>query len=67
MSMASLEREIIWELREVSGVPKLTMKSVREWSTSETKTQSDETHFFLPKLRIHCDVATVALGKKVSK
>ena len=56
MSMATLEREILLELKEVSGNKKIKMKDVMEWATSEVKAQDGEKYYYLPKLGIHCAV-----------
>lgn len=56
MSMATLERAILAELREVAKNPKIKQKDIMEWSTSEVKAQQGETLFFLPVLHVYCAV-----------
>lgn len=56
MSMASLEKAILAELRLVSGNKKLKMADVMEWSTSKIESQKGETYYFLPELKVHCAV-----------
>ena len=52
MSMASLEREILKEAREVSARPKLKKSDVVEWSTGELKPEPGETRYRLPKIGV---------------
>lgn len=56
MSMASLEKEILKELKEVTGNPKLTKNSIMEWSTGTVKAQAGEKLVRLPKLQINCAI-----------
>ncbi len=58
MSMATLEREILAELKAIAKNPKLTKNSIMEWSTTEVKAEEGETLYFLPKLKIYCAVKT---------
>lgn len=51
--MASLEREILAELKEVTGNKKLTKNSIQEWSTTPVKAQVGEEIAQLPKLHIY--------------
>ncbi len=53
MSIASFERELLFELKEVTGNKKLTRNSWMEWSTTPVKAQDGELLAFLPKLSIH--------------
>ena len=58
--MDKLEREILNDLKMVSGNKKLRHKDIMEWSTSEEivkkKLQADEKYYHLPKLGIHVAV-----------
>lgn len=56
MSMQSIEREMMIELREVAKNPKLKLKQVMEWSTGEVKAQEGETFYRLPKLGLNVAV-----------
>lgn len=56
MSMRSLETAIINELREVSGIKKLRVKDMLEWTTGEIKPDVTEQVFFLRNLRINVAV-----------
>ena len=53
MSLASLEREMLFELKRVTKNPKLTKNSIQEWSTGPVKAQAGETLIFLPTLQIN--------------
>ncbi len=52
MSMASLEREILAELKQITGNSKLTKNSIQEWSTTPVKAQEGELLAELPKLHV---------------
>lgn len=56
MSFATLEREVLAELKQVAKNSKLRLKDIMEWSTGEIKPQEGETYFFLPNLKVHCCV-----------
>lgn len=57
MSLATLEKEIIKELREVTGNKKLTLKNLMEWSTGNVEVKdATEKLVYLPKLKINCAV-----------
>lgn len=56
MSMATLEKAILTELKEVAKNSKIRQKDIMEWSTSEVKAHEGETLFFLPVLHIYCAV-----------
>lgn len=56
MSVASLEKAIVKELRIVAKNEKIKLKDLMEWSTGELKAQEGETLFFLPDLKVHCAV-----------
>lgn len=53
MSVASFERALLQELREVTGNKKLTRNSWMEWSTTPVKAEEGEKLAHLPKLGIH--------------
>lgn len=53
MSLATLERAIMDELREVSGNKKLRKKDLMEWSTGKVEAQEGEKVYFLPKLNMN--------------
>ena len=52
MSLASLEREILKELREVTKNKKLTKNSIQEWSTTPVETEAGEKNIELQRLKI---------------
>ncbi len=56
MSVASLEKAIVKELRTVAKNEKIKLKHLMEWSTGELKAQEGETLFFLPDLKVYCAV-----------
>ena len=64
MSMRTLEREMLNELKEVSGVRGIRQKDIQEWSTGNVTAAADETLFKLPRLGVHVAVKTLALGKR---
>ena len=49
MSMTSLERAIMQELREVTGERNLRLKDLMEWSTGEITPQGHENVIDLPR------------------
>ena len=49
MSIRSYEREILEELKEVTGNRKLRIKDMMEWRTSEVKPHDGEMVFHLRK------------------
>lgn len=53
MSLASLEKAILAELKEVTGNKKLTKNSIQEWSTGEITPHDGEQQAFLPVVRVH--------------
>ena len=63
MSMASLEREILAELQQVSGRRSLKKKDMQEWSTGPLEKRDDETLFYLPEFQVNVAVKTSALGR----
>ena len=67
MSMATLEREILAELQQVSGRMSLKKKDIREWSTGDIKECVDETRLYLPSLQVNVSVLTSVLGKAKPK
>jgi len=56
MSFATLEREVLAELKQVAKNSKIRLKDIMEWSTGELKAQEGEAYFFLPNLKVHCCV-----------
>jgi hypothetical protein len=65
MSLATLERKIIDELRIVAKNPKIRKKDLMEWSTSQMNPHEGETYFFLPKLKLHvCVILPLAKTPK---
>ena len=48
MSMAKWEREILRELREVTGERSLRLKDLMEWSTGKLTPQDGEKMVYLP-------------------
>jgi hypothetical protein len=52
MSLASLEKAILKELKEITNNKKLTKNSIMEWSTSEIKPEDGETLIQLPELKV---------------
>ena len=61
MSMATLERAILAELKVVAKNRKLRMQDIAEWSTSKVYAQPGEVLYYLPELHVH--VALKGLGK----
>jgi hypothetical protein len=53
MSMATLERAILAELRDVTGKRKLRKKDMMEWSSGDIEPQEGETLVYLPGLKIN--------------
>lgn len=53
MSLKTLENEILRELRAVTGNPKLKMKDVMEWRTTEIAPQAGETVVHLAKVGVY--------------
>lgn len=48
MSLATLEREIAWKVRDALNNQKLRVKDILEWSTSEIKQAGGEVVIYLP-------------------
>lgn len=53
MSMKTLEREILAELKTITGNNKLKMKDIMEWSTGEIKALPGEKFAHLPELKVN--------------
>lgn len=53
MSIASFERELLAELKTVTGNSKLTKNSIMEWSTTPVKAQEGELLAELPGLHVY--------------
>jgi hypothetical protein len=54
--MATLERAILAELKQVAKNSKLRLKDIMEWSTGEFPDHEGEVKFFLPDLKVWCSV-----------
>lgn len=65
MSLASLENEIVIELRSITGNPKITKNWIMEWSTGKLKAQEGETLYWLPETCVN--VAIKAPVRRESK
>lgn len=52
MGMRELESKILQEAKEVTGIKKLRLKDIMEWSTGEVKAQEGEKLFKLPELGV---------------
>lgn len=52
MSLATLERAIWLEFKEVTGLKKTKLKDMQEWSSKEIEKRDDEMMVFLPKLQL---------------
>ncbi len=59
MSMASLEKEILFELQSVTKNNKLKKKDIMEWRTSELQPHEGEEVIYLPELRIWCAIKKI--------
>jgi hypothetical protein len=57
MSMASLEREILAEAKDVFKNQKLTKNKIIEWSTGDVKAQDGEVAAYLPKIGVTICIA----------
>lgn len=58
MSLQTLERAILSELKTVSNNPKLKMKDLLEWSTGEVKPHAGEVVLYLPEMGAYCAIST---------
>lgn len=52
MSMATLERAILAELKTITKNNKLKLKDILEWSTGSVDAQTGEKLVFLPDLKV---------------
>ena len=52
MSMATLEREILAEAKEVTGKKNLRMKDILEWSSGEVTAHKGEVVHHLPSVGV---------------
>lgn len=52
MSLASLEREIFWEMKVLLGKPKMKKSNFTEWRTTEFTPPKDEKIIFCPVLKV---------------
>lgn len=53
MSMATLEREIVFEASRILHNRKLRKKDLREWSTGTVKIAEDEVQIHIPELGVN--------------
>ena len=53
MSLATLERKILTELKAITGNSKLTRNSIMQWQTSKIEPQEGEKYVYLPTLQVH--------------
>ena len=63
MGLREVESAVLAELREVSGVKKLRLKDIREWSTGDVKVGEGEVLYRLPVLRVNAVVARMDLSE----
>jgi hypothetical protein len=56
MTLRTLENAILVELRTVAKNPKLRLKDLLEWSTSEVSPHEGETVVYLPVLKVWCAI-----------
>jgi len=56
MSMATLERAILAELKTVAKNPKLKTKDILEWRCGDIEPQEGETVLNLPGMGVHCAI-----------
>lgn len=65
MSMQSMERQIVAELREITGKPKLRIKDMQEWSTGtmEKTLRPNEKLIHCPKTGVYAAVLKTAVGE----
>lgn len=56
MSMQTLERAILAELKTVAKNPKLKTKDLLEWSTSEVEPHEGEVVLYLPDMHVWCAI-----------
>jgi len=54
MSMQSLERAILAELKTVAKNPKLKMKDIQNWSTGEPRLLDGDVLIYLPEMGVNC-------------
>lgn len=67
MSLATLERAILAELRVVAGDKKLQQEDIMEWSTGPVKAEEGETLYYLPELAVHVAVKDAPSGVRQSR
>lgn len=67
MSMQTLERAVLGELKQVTGISTLKMKDIQEWSTGVVIARAGETLVELPGLKVMCAVLTEAMQPKKRK
>jgi hypothetical protein len=53
MSLATLEKAILAELKTVTDNPKLTKNSIMEWANMPVKAEEGEILAYLPELMLH--------------
>lgn len=59
MSMKTLDREILNELRTIAKLPKLRIKDIQDWSMSNITAQFGEVVHYLPRLEIYAAIKKV--------
>lgn len=65
MSMATLEKAILAELKKVANNPKLTKNNIMAWETGKSlKAEEGETLYYLPELGVSCAVQIATPKKK---
>lgn len=57
MGLTILERAILKEAKEYTGLTKLKMSDILEWSTAKIKHHEGEVEFLLPKLQIYISIS----------
>lgn len=56
MSMQTLERAILAELKTVANNPRLKMKDLLEWSTAEVNPHEGGVILYLPDMGTYCAI-----------
>jgi len=64
MSMQTLERAILSELKTVANNPKLKMKDMLEWSTGPVEPHEGEVVLNLPDMNVNCALLTMLDKRK---
>jgi hypothetical protein len=58
MSLTALEKSIWIELKKLTNNPKLRLKDVLEWRTTEIEKVEGETSFYCPDNNVYASVPT---------